>query len=242
MALSLNCIGEALKGQQRFAEAEQFFRKGLEIRRLLYATSGGRHAEIVLSLNCIGEALKGQQRFDEAEQLFKQSLEIAKQLHVAIGGKHSSVALGFSYLGSLFMKQRRFADAERYHLQALAIRQHLGRRKDIERSEQDVAQCRIYMISSGSGYYFDYFSSFFTHSFSIIYLFIYIFILCLSFNLFIYDEFMSYVRAASFKVLSRNTSDPRPGSNFGGRRPPAHHNGNNRSNPKVFICNLLLVT
>jgi serine/threonine protein kinase/uncharacterized protein HemY len=112
-------IGTTLFNLGRFGDAEQCFRRTLELRtRALPPDSG----EIGVSLYGLARALDAQGKNEEAERLYRQALEISHRWPQSTSADAASVA---DDLGWLLMAEGRFDEAEPLLREALETRRRL---------------------------------------------------------------------------------------------------------------------
>src|SRR3546814_2339339 len=70
VALSMNAMGGALRGQERYDEAEEFYRKALAIRRKAF---GDEHQLTASSLNNLGNLYRDKGEPARAEPLYREA-------------------------------------------------------------------------------------------------------------------------------------------------------------------------
>src|SRR3546814_12372448 len=70
VALSMNARGGALRGQERYDEAEEFYRKALAIRRKAF---GDEHQLTASSLNNLGNLYRDKGEPARAEPLYREA-------------------------------------------------------------------------------------------------------------------------------------------------------------------------
>ena len=92
-------LGNLLKNQQRFAEAEQAYGKAIEL-----------NPEYATAYSNLGNLLADQQRFAEAEQAYGKAIEL-----------NPDDATAYSNLGILLKHQQRFAEAEQAYGKAIEL-------------------------------------------------------------------------------------------------------------------------
>jgi tetratricopeptide (TPR) repeat protein len=109
-----NFVG-VVEDQVRFVEAEEFFRKALEIGR---RTIGEEHTDYAIRLNNLAMVVQAQGRFAEAEGLYRQALEIDR---ATIGAGHPDYATRLNNLAGAVRLQGRYAEAEGLYREALEI-------------------------------------------------------------------------------------------------------------------------
>ncbi|MEE9545851.1 MAG: tetratricopeptide repeat protein [Rhodospirillales bacterium] len=106
---------QALAKQGRYAEAERFARKALELGEQEF---GPEHANTAAILNNLAVLYKAQGRYAGAEPLHKRALAI---LEKAFGPEHPDVATSLENYAALLRKTGRAAEAARMEARAKAI-------------------------------------------------------------------------------------------------------------------------
>ncbi len=106
---------KALYAQGRYAEAEPFAQKALELGEKKF---GPDHPTTGTFLNNLAELYKAQGRYAEAEPLFSRSLAIDEK---ALGPEHPDVAIDLNNLAGLYKAQGRYAEVEPLYRRSLAI-------------------------------------------------------------------------------------------------------------------------
>ncbi len=106
---------QALEKQGRYAEAERFARKALELGEQEF---GPEHPTTATLLNNLAALYHAQGRYADAEPLFKRALAIDEK---ALGPDHFGLATDLHNLAMLYDAQGRLADAEPLFKRALAI-------------------------------------------------------------------------------------------------------------------------
>ena len=114
-AVQLNNLGEVVKAQGRYEEAERLYRQALAIDR---ATIGAGHPEYANHLNNLAGVVEAQGRYAEAERLYRQALEIDG---ATIGEGHPAYAIRLNNLAVVVQAQRRHNEAEALYREALEI-------------------------------------------------------------------------------------------------------------------------
>ncbi len=110
-----------LHDRARYAEAELFYHRALDIRE---QRSGQEHIDVAASLDGLANLYRDQGEFARAESLYQRALHIREQ---HLGPGHLDVAISLEGLAILYKEQGKYAQAEPLHLRALAIReQQLG--------------------------------------------------------------------------------------------------------------------
>ena len=108
---------KALYAQGRYAEAEPFARRALELAERDF---GASHPTTAKMLNNLALLYKVQGRYAEAQPLYKRSLAIREK---ALGSEHPDVATNLNNLAELYRAQGRYAEAEPIYRRSLAIRE-----------------------------------------------------------------------------------------------------------------------
>ena len=92
---------KALKAQGKYAEAEPFARKALELGKDEF---GPNHQSCATLLNNLAELYRAQGRYGEAEPLYKRSLAIDE---ITLSPDHPDVATSLNNLAGLYDNQGR---------------------------------------------------------------------------------------------------------------------------------------
>lgn len=111
LAYHLGNLGESLRATNRVIEAEQYFRRALEISRKHY---GENHEEVASDMNYLALVLEG----NEAEQLYRNAIEIYE--NVESPDQHG-LAKCLLNLAQMLTDQRNYEEAEQMHRRALEI-------------------------------------------------------------------------------------------------------------------------
>ena len=101
----------------RFEEAEEFYKKALEIFEKI---SGKDHPLTAATYNNLALLYQQLGRFNEAEAFFKKALEIRED---KLGKDHPLTAAIYHYLAGLYLHMGRFEEAEKFLKKALEIRE-----------------------------------------------------------------------------------------------------------------------
>ena len=109
-------IGVLLNNLKRYDEAEEAFRRSIEIGVQL-----GDERGVAMALNSLGGVLQRQGRFDEAEKEFRDSIEIDEKL-----GNKRGMAMTLNSLGGVLQRQGRFEAAEDTFRRSIEIGVELG--------------------------------------------------------------------------------------------------------------------
>ncbi len=118
-AEALGALGDLRYDQGRIDEAEDLFRRALEIRRELH---GDEHPQVATGLNDLGVALYARGELDAAEVPLRQALELHRRL---LGANHPHLAITLSSLGVLRLAQADHEEAAELLESALEIRRVL---------------------------------------------------------------------------------------------------------------------
>lgn len=116
VALIYHHFGRIAEERQQFGEAEQWFRKALEIYERLELEQG-----VVDEYHHLGNIAYLQHQLDDAEQWYNKALAIWQHL-----GLERGAANGYHQLGRITEDRQRFDEAKRWYARALEIRQRLG--------------------------------------------------------------------------------------------------------------------
>ncbi len=106
---------EALNAQGKFAEAEAFARKAVELSE---AEFGAHHPSYAVMVYNLAELYRSQGRTGEAEPLHIRALAIREK---SLGPEHPNVAQSLNGLALLYHDQGRYAEAEPLQKRAVAI-------------------------------------------------------------------------------------------------------------------------
>lgn len=118
VAETLNGLGQLAAAREHPAEAEQYHREALEIRRTRRAPA----ADLATSLANLGSVLRDARRYDEAEFLLREALRLRQQ---ALGEGHYHTIVSLNKLALLLREQGETTAAREMFEQALAARQKL---------------------------------------------------------------------------------------------------------------------
>jgi tetratricopeptide (TPR) repeat protein len=110
-----NELGQLFHAKARFAEAEPFMRRVIEINE---AVRGKDDPVVATCLNNLAALLQATNRFDEAEPLMRRALAIDEKSY---GADHPKVALHLNNLAQLLQATNRLAEAEPLMRRALTI-------------------------------------------------------------------------------------------------------------------------
>ncbi|WP_206069815.1 tetratricopeptide repeat protein [Nodosilinea sp. P-1105] len=146
LASLYHSLGQALKDQVRYAEAEGAYRQALQRRE---QQLGADHSDVATSLNNLAELYRAMGRYGEAEPLYLRALAIYEQ---QLGADHPSVAISLNNLAALYYAMGRYGEAEPLYERSLAIREHqLGAdHPDVANSLNNLAE-----LYRAMGYYGD---------------------------------------------------------------------------------------
>jgi tetratricopeptide (TPR) repeat protein len=110
-------VYKALNAQGRYAKAERFAQKALELGEEKF---GPDHPTTGTLLNNLALLYQRQGHYADAEPLYKRALAIYEKAH---GPEHAHVATNLNNLADLYQKQGRYSAAEPLYKRALAIRE-----------------------------------------------------------------------------------------------------------------------
>ena len=108
---------QALNAQGRYAEAEPFALKALELSREEF---GPDHLQTGSFLNNLAVLYEAQGSYAEGEPLHKRALAIKEK---ALGPEHPNVAISLNDLAVSYRKWGRYDEAEPLYRRSLAIRE-----------------------------------------------------------------------------------------------------------------------
>jgi serine/threonine protein kinase/Tfp pilus assembly protein PilF len=118
-AWNVGMYGSFLIAQGRFAEAEPYARRGLEMRKAVF---GDEDARTLNAVAAMGKLYAGQNKFPEAEQWYTQGIDACRK-----DGLNDVVCPRLlSNRGRAFSGEARFVDAERDIREAMALQQKVG--------------------------------------------------------------------------------------------------------------------
>ena len=134
-----------LNAQGRYAEAEPYARRALELGEKEFGPDGRKTAVL---LNRLASLYHDQGRYADAEPLYERSLAIWEK---ALGPDHPAVAIGLAYLARLYRRVGRFAQAEPLLKRALGIHEKAsgGDHPDVATSLNNLA--RLYVLQGRYG-------------------------------------------------------------------------------------------
>ena len=107
---------KALDAEGRYAEAEPFARKALELGQREF---GPDHPTTGTLLNNLAALYQAQGRYAEAEPLYRRSLAITLK---ALGPGHPNLATGLENYAAMLRETGRTAEADKMEARAKAIR------------------------------------------------------------------------------------------------------------------------
>ena len=107
-------VGDEAYKTGQYAEAEQHYRKSLEVVERLHMSE----VERATSLASVAQSLRYQKKYSEAEPLFREALAIREKV---LPPHHPRTAWTLEGLGVTLAELKRPDEAEKYYLQALAI-------------------------------------------------------------------------------------------------------------------------
>ena len=94
-----HCLATELKAQGKYDEAEQLYRKALEVA---LETHGNRHPDTLSSINNLGTLLEAKGDLAAAEPLCREALEARRE---TLGERHPDTLTSIGNLGRLLMLQ-----------------------------------------------------------------------------------------------------------------------------------------
>jgi tetratricopeptide (TPR) repeat protein len=128
IAVAFHQLGRIAEAQQDFNEAEELYRKALEIREDL-----GRERLAASNQHQLGRVAQARQRFDEAAEWYRKALEIYERL-----GLERDAAGEYHQLGIVAHEQMRFDEAEDWYRKGLEIHERLGLERQAAASYQQI--------------------------------------------------------------------------------------------------------
>lgn len=111
----LNQAGCFLNDQARYAEAEPFYERAVELSE---RALGGEHPTTATMLNNLAGLYESQGRYAEAERLYERALGIRER---ALGSEHLDTATPLNNLALLYFSRGRYAEAEPLYERSLGI-------------------------------------------------------------------------------------------------------------------------
>jgi tetratricopeptide (TPR) repeat protein len=119
LAETLDIIGLMAHDMRDMARAEDFARRGLELRR---RALGAEHESVGISLVNLATAVRGRGRHAEAEPLYRQGLAL---LRARLGGEHERVGWALFNLAWALHQQGRLDEAEPLYREAAALQRRV---------------------------------------------------------------------------------------------------------------------
>jgi tetratricopeptide (TPR) repeat protein len=116
ISVAYHQLGIIAEERQKFDEAEQWYRKALEVRERL-----GLERYAASDYHQLGRIAQERQKFDEAEQCYRKALEIYERL-----GLERDAADEYHQLGIIAQERQKFDEAEQWYRKALEIYERLG--------------------------------------------------------------------------------------------------------------------
>ncbi|MCG8407718.1 MAG: serine/threonine-protein kinase [Phycisphaerales bacterium] len=113
VAKSMNAHGLILKAMGRYDEAEQWYRKALELQQAL----SGQDAAVAEVMNNLGVLLKKKGEWEEAESLYRRALTVRRKLP----GRDRDVATTMTNLAAILKNKGGHTQAESLYREALEI-------------------------------------------------------------------------------------------------------------------------
>jgi tetratricopeptide (TPR) repeat protein len=114
----LDNLAYIYRTQAKYAEAEGFYRRSLEIWERI---RGAKHPDLILTLNGLANVYRDQSKYSEAEQFYRRALAIGE----ASGTNRPGVAATHDGLASLYKFEGKYGEAEAHYKRALAISEAL---------------------------------------------------------------------------------------------------------------------
>jgi serine/threonine protein kinase/Flp pilus assembly protein TadD len=112
-----DALGFAYRGLGAVAEAEDHYRKSLELRR---CSLGEKHERTLVAINNLALCLYDREDFAGAERLFREVLDSNS---ATLGEEHDDTVATLGNLAMALLSQGKLAEAEPLHRQALEIQQ-----------------------------------------------------------------------------------------------------------------------
>lgn len=119
LGLALNDLGFLHESQERFKEAEVYYRRALAAHQKAH---GPKHPEVGIALNNLGSVVGAQGRLAEAEPILRQALTTLEQ---TLGNLHERTAACAANLGDLLSALNRPAAAKPLYNRAIRIYEQL---------------------------------------------------------------------------------------------------------------------
>ncbi len=119
LATQLENLGELLEKEGRNAEAEDLFKRALDLRE---RAAGPKHPDLAASLNFdrLGNLYRTQGRLSELEPMLQQGLALQERV---LGPRHVAVSVTLLRLATLYEEEQKYRDAEPLYPRALEIQQ-----------------------------------------------------------------------------------------------------------------------
>ncbi|MBD3401694.1 tetratricopeptide repeat protein [candidate division GN15 bacterium] len=112
-ASAITSLAIGLRHNGQLEESEQYYRRGLEIRRQLF---GDAHPDVGHSLNHLGRLLQVQGKTVEAESVFREGLQIRREYYGT--DANAEVGASFAALGGCLTELERYVEAEAMYRQS----------------------------------------------------------------------------------------------------------------------------
>jgi tetratricopeptide (TPR) repeat protein len=116
VAVVYHQLGMIAQERQQFDQAEQWYRKALEIRERL-----GLEKDAASDYHELGIVAQEWQQFVQAEQWYRKALEIRERL-----GLEGDAATDYHQLGMIAREKQQFVQAEQWYRKALEVFERLG--------------------------------------------------------------------------------------------------------------------
>jgi len=115
VANCLSGLADFYYNRENYKEAEQLYKRALEINGKVFGQEDSNVANILIGLASLYHS---QGHYEKTEQLYKRALEINRKV---FGQEHPNVANTFSALAELYRTQNNYDEAEQLFKQSLAI-------------------------------------------------------------------------------------------------------------------------
>ncbi|PTB59161.1 hypothetical protein M431DRAFT_527725 [Trichoderma harzianum CBS 226.95] len=123
-ANSVHWMGYACYKQKKYAEAEQYLRQTLSLRKELH---GLKHEDTATTIYWLGSSRYQQGDYTEAEEHFRQAASVRRKL---AGNKDKETAMSVHWIGLSLYRQQKFSEAEGHFRQAASMRAATLGKKD----------------------------------------------------------------------------------------------------------------
>jgi tetratricopeptide (TPR) repeat protein len=122
-------LGNFLRRQRRYGDAEEAYRQALELKEKLAAESATYGPVLARTRSHLGQVLREQARYAEAEELYHQALPVQQKLvdeFPALRGGRVDLADTYNGLGIVLTELRKPAEAEAAFRHSLDLRKKLA--------------------------------------------------------------------------------------------------------------------